>query len=317
MKSLIRQMKKSNLSGTIIAILLASLALAIYSPYFLEASNFINISNQIAVNIIIAIGMTILVTSGGIDLSVGSNVALTGVLIALYFRSAPNGGNPIVGILIGISCGIVLGLINGAIVSLLKAPPFIATLGTMSVFRGFALILSGGRPLMGINEEFVGYFCGFIGTIPIQFVIALIIVFIGYVILNYTKIGRYAQSIGGNEKAVKISGLPIIRIKLLLYVITGALTSIAAMVLTCMMEVAEPTAGVLYEMDAIAIVVMGGTLMEGGKGSIIGTLLGAVLLGIVRNGLNIIGVSANYQQLFIGLIIMTAVVFGNQNHKEN
>ena len=310
-----RFIKTSSLSGPVIAILFFSLLLSVYSPHFLQAANFINISNQIAINIILAVGMTILITSGGIDLSVGANVAITGVLIALYFRGSETGGNAFIGVLIGLGSGAFIGFVNALLVTVLKAPPFIATLGTMSVFRGLALVLSGGRPLMGINETFVGYFSGFVGSVPLQFIIALLIVGSGYIILNHTQIGRYAQAVGGNEKAVRVSGLPVNRIKTALYVLTGILAAVGGMVLTCMMEVAEPIAGNLYELDAVAVVVMGGTLMQGGKGSIIGTLLGAVLLGIVRNGLNIVGVPANYQQLFVGLIIMISVIATSRKHQ--
>ncbi len=305
-------LKNSVYSGPVVAILFFGIILSVYSPHFLKAVNFINISNQIAINIIIAVGMTILVTSGGIDLSVGANVALTGVIIALYFRGVPTGGSPLIGVLIGLSSGAVIGLINGLLVTLLNAPPFIATLGTMSVFRGIALVLSGGRPLMGINPGFVGIFSGFAGPVPIQFLIALLMSAAGYVVLNHMQIGRYAQAIGGNERAVKVSGLPVNRYKLLLYVLTGILAAIGGMVLMSMMDVAEPIAGQFYELDAVAVVVMGGTLMQGGRGTIIGTLLGAILLGIVRNGLNIVGVPANYQQLFVGLIIMIAVIAGSK-----
>jgi ribose transport system permease protein len=300
-------------SGPVLAIIIFGVALALYSPHFLQVSNFVNISNQIAINIIIAVGMTILIISGGIDLSVGANVALTGVLITLYFRGAPGGGSVLIGIAIGITCGALLGLINGLIVSVLKAPPFIATLGTSGVFRGIALVLSEGRPLMGVNEGFIRVFSGFVGRVPLQFIIALGIVLVGFITLNHLKIGRIAQATGGNERCVRTSGIRVERYKVILYVITGVLAAIGGMVLTSMMAVAEPIAGQFYELDAVAVVVMGGTLMQGGKGTVIGTLLGAVLLGIVRNGLNIIGVPANYQQLFVGLIILIAVVAGNRN----
>lgn len=299
-------------SGPIIAICILALFLSIFSPQFLKVTNFVNISNQIAINIIIAVGMTILIISGGIDLSVGANVALTGVIIALYFRAVPDGGSPLVGILIGVGVGALLGAINGVIVAYLKAPPFITTLGTMGVFRGFALVFSGGRPLMGINPEFVGIFSGFIGRVPLQFIIALLIALIGAFLLDRTSLGRIAQCMGGNEKTLRVSGIPVELYKVLMYVLTGVLAAMGGMVLTSMMEVAEPIAGQFYELDAVAVVVMGGTLLQGGKGTVLGTVLGAVLLGIVRNGLNMVGVPANYQQLFVGLIIMIAVVSGSR-----
>jgi len=315
-KSRVKQKTKeffsSVYSGPIIAILVIGLFLTIFSPQFLKVSNFVNISNQIAINIIIAVGMTILITSGGIDLSVGANVALTGVIIALYFRAMPEGGSPLVGILIGLGIGALLGLINGVVVAYLKAPPFITTLGTMGVYRGFALVLSGGRPLMGINENFVHIFSGFIGAMPRQFLIALLFTGMGAFILNRTSVGRIAQCMGGNERTLRVSGIPVELYKILMYMITGILAALAGMVLTSMMAVAEPIAGQFYELDAVAVVVMGGTLLQGGKGTVFGTLLGAILLGVMRNGLNMLGVPANYQQLFVGLIIMIAVISGSR-----
>lgn len=302
----------SEYSGPTIAILVIGIFLSIFSPQFLKLTNFINISNQIAINIIIAVGMTILITSGGIDLSVGANVALSGVIIALYFRAAPDGGSPFIGILIGLGMGMLLGAINGVIVAYLKAPAFITTLGTMGVFRGFALVFSGGRPLMGINTDFINTFSGFVGAIPKQFIIAVLIALLGGFVLNHTSMGRIAKCMGGNERTLRVSGIPVEVYKVLMYMITGVLASIAGMVLTSMMAVAEPIAGQFYELDAVAVVVMGGTLLQGGKGTVFGTLLGAILLGVVRNGLNMIGVPANYQQLFVGLIIMIAVISGSR-----
>jgi ribose transport system permease protein len=299
-------------SGPFIAILIIGIFLSLTSPQFLKISNFVNISNQIAINIILAVGMTILITSGGIDLSVGANVALTGVVVAIYFRAGQSEGSAIAGILLGLSVGTVLGLVNGLIVAYLKAPPFITTLGTMGVFRGLALILSGGRPLMGINDVFLNTFSGFIGPVPKQFLIALLLAALGGFILNRTAIGRIAQVMGGNEKTLRVSGIPIELYKVLMYVLTGVLAAIGGLVLTSMMAVAEPIAGQFYELDAVAVVVMGGTPLQGGKGTVLGTLLGAILLGIVRNGLNMLGVEANYQQLFIGLIIMIAVISGSR-----
>lgn len=304
-------------AGPMIGIVVISVFLSIASPRFLHINNFVNIGNQIAVNIIIATGMTILITSGGIDLSVGANLALSSVLIALYFRAFPGaeGGSPIIGVLIGLGAGAVLGLFNGLIVAYLNAPPFITTLGTMGVFRGLALVLSGGRPLMGINETFVSLFRGFIGPVPTQVVIALAVAGIGAFILNRTTVGRVAQALGGNEDCVRISGGRTTLYKLVLYTLTGMLAATGGLVLTSMMAVAEPIAGLFYELDAVAVVVMGGTLLSGGFGTIFGTLLGAALLGIVRNGLNMLGISAIFQQLIIGLIIMLAVIAGSRRRQ--
>jgi len=304
-------------SGPVIAILVIGIFLSLYSHQFLRVSNFINVGNQIAINIIIAVGMTILISSGGIDLSVGANVALSGIVTALYFINTPGGGFASVGIILGLTCGLVLGVVNGLIVALLKAPPFITTLGTMGVYRGIALVWSGGRPLSGIHPGFIDSFSGFIGPFPKQALIALLVTLAGGFMLNKTVLGRVAQALGGNERTVKVSGLAVTKYKIILYALTGFTAALGGMVLTSMMAVAEPIAGQFYELDAVAVVVLGGTSLQGGKGTVLGTLLGALLLGIVRNGLNIVGVPANYQQLFIGLIIMAAVVAGSRRSMEH
>lgn len=306
----VRRFRNLPYAGPAGAIVLIAVVLGFLTPRFLDMNNFVNIANQITVNIILAVGMTILITSGGIDLSVGANIALTGVIVAQFFRGMPEAtvGGALVGICIGIFVGAALGLFNGLIVAYLNAPPFITTLGTMSVYRGLALVFSGGRPLMGINPLFVGGFTGFIAGVPKQFLIALLVAAAGGYLLNRTTIGRVATVMGGNERCAVVSGLPTRRYKVLFYVLTGILAGIGALMLTAMMAVAEPIAGTFYELDAVAVVVMGGTHLMGGFGTMAGTIVGAVLLGIVRNGLNLVGVPANYQQLIVGLIIMFAVI---------
>jgi len=297
--------------GSLIGIVVFFIVLSILSPVFLSMNNFVNIFNQITVNAIIAAGITLLIISGGIDLSVGSILALCGIFTANYFRNAPAGGSVLVGILIGVVVGVSCGLFNGLLIAYLHIPPFIATLGTMSIFRGMALVFSGGRPLMDLNERYINLFTGFLGPLPKQFVLAILVSLLLYFVLERTSVGRVAFALGGNERCVMISGINIKTYKLLFYGLSGLLAALGGMVLTSMIAAAEPIAGMNYEMDAIAVVVMGGTSMEGGKGNILGTLLGAILLGIVRNGLNLLGVDANYQQLFIGLIIMIAIVSGS------
>ncbi len=306
-----RWFKQCPYRGSLIGIVIFFLALSILSPVFLSMNNFINIFNQITVNIIIAAGITLLIIGGGIDLSVGSVLALCGIFTANYFRSAPSSGSVMVGILIGLAVGVSCGLFNGLLIAYLRIPPFIATLGTMSIFRGMALVFSGGRPLMDLNPQYINLFTGFIGPLPKQFVLAILISLFLYFLLQKTTIGRVAFALGGNEKCVRISGINVKAYKLLFYGISGLLAAIGGMFLTSMIAAAEPIAGINYEMDAIAVVVMGGTSMEGGKGNILGTIFGAILLGIVRNGLNLLGVDANYQQLFIGLIIMIAIISGS------
>lgn len=305
-----------NFAGLIFSIIGLSVFLTIASPYFFNVNNFINIGNQIAINIIIATGMTLIICSGGIDLSVGSNVALTGVLVALYYRAAGPGPFYIaIGLVIGIGVGILIGLINGLLIAVLNIPPFITTLGTMGVLRGLALVFSGGRPLMGLPEGFQVLVGGFLLGIPKSVIVAALCALAGAFLLNRTVLGRYARAIGGNERCVVVSGIQLNKYKIFIYIIGAVLTAVSGIALTSIMATAEPIAGNLYELDAVAVVVMGGTALEGGKGTILGTVLSAILLGVTRNGLNIMGVPANYHQLLVGVIIMAAIIAGSQRKK--
>lgn len=304
--------------GLIGAVVAISVYLSIASPYFLKVANFVNIGNQIAINLIIAVGMTLIITSGGIDLSVGSNVALTGILVALFYLKMPASSTVpmvILGMILGLATGTAIGIINGLIINTLGVPPFIATLGTMGVMRGLALIASNGRVLYGMPKGFESTFAGFIGGIPKPVIVAVVIAIIGVFILGRTTLGRYAKAIGGNERCVRVCGINIERHKITIYAIGGCLASISGLALTSMMNAAEPIAGNFYELDAIAVVVMGGTNLMGGKGTMIGTILGALLLGIVRNGLNIMKVPANYHQLLVGIIILVAVIIGSKRSR--
>ncbi len=305
-----------NYIGIISAIVIIGIFLSIASPYFLKISNFVNIGNQIALNLIIAVGMTIVITTGGIDLSVGANVALTGIVVALFYYAA--GGGPaalILGLVVGLATGAGIGVFNGLLVTVLNVPPFITTLGGMVAFRGLALVLSNGRVLYGLPESFQSVFGGFIfNTIPKSIVIAVVISVIGVFILNKTNLGRYAKALGGNEQCLRVCGININKIKMGVYIISGVTAAISSLALTSMMNAAEPNAGNFYELDAIAVVVMGGTSLMGGKGTVVGTILGALLLGIVRNGLNIMKVPPNFHQLIVGIIILGAVILGSKQN---
>jgi len=242
--------------GLIFAVLAIGVFLSIASPYFLNVTNFINIGNQIAINIIIATGMTIIICSGGIDLSVGSNVALTGVIVAQYFYVA--GSSPLsifAGVLVGIGIGAAVGLLNGMFVAVLKIPPFITTLGTMGVVRGLALVFSGGRPLMGMPDNFLKLASGFIGGVPKSVIVAAVTALIGAFLLKNTTLGRFAKAMGGNERCVLISGINTKKYKTIIYTLGGVLAAISGIALTSMMATAEPIAGTWYELDAIAVVV--------------------------------------------------------------
>jgi ribose transport system permease protein len=317
MTSRVRSPFFRNYIGILGAIVVISIFLSIASPYFLKINNFVNIGNQIALNLIIAVGMTLVITIGGIDLSVGANVALTGIVVALYFYAA--GGSTLAvigGLLVGLGVGIAIGAINGFLITRLNVPPFVATLGGMVAFRGLALVLSNGRVLYGLPKNFEAVVGGFIaGALPKSIIVASVVAAIGVFLLNKTTLGRHAKAIGGNEQCVRVCGINVNRLKMTIYIIGGAMASISSLALASMMNAAEPNAGNFYELEAIAVVVMGGTSLMGGKGTVVGTILGALLLGLVRNGLNLLRVPPNFHQLIVGLIILGAVMAGSTRDK--
>lgn len=307
-----------NYIGLLFAIILLSTLLTLTASNFLDTANFVNIGNQIAINLIIAVGMTIVITTGGIDLSVGANVALTGIIAASVLKKLEPGlESAMVSIFVGIAIGMLIGIINGTLITRLSLPPFIATLGMMITVRGVALIYSNGRVVYGLHENFLNLFSGFYGPIPKPIVVAAVVCILGIFILNKTIVGRYAIAIGGNERCVEVCGINVNKYKMIVYAISGSLAAISGLTLTSMMNAAEPIAGNLYELDAIAVVVMGGTSLTGGKGSVIGTLLGALLLGIVRNGLNLMQVQPYYHQLVTGIIILFSVVINSIQSKSS
>ncbi len=285
--------------------------LALWSPVFLSTANFVNIGNQIAVNLIIASGITLVICSGGTDLSVGSNVALTGIVAALWFRTFGSGPAAILtGIVASLGVGAAVGALNAALINRIGIPPFIATIGTMISLRGFALILSKGRVFYGLPPAFQGLFSGFWFGVPKPVVVAAAAVLLCAFLLNRTTLGRYARALGGNEECARVSGTAVERHKTLIYGTAGVLAALSGLTLTAMMNAAEPIAGNFYELDAVAVVVMGGTSLSGGSATMLGTVLGAVLLGVVRNGLNLLQIPVYYHQLMMGFVILFAVLVG-------
>ncbi len=291
--------------GTLLGLLGLILIFWIMTPYFLTPSNLLNIARQTSINAIIAIGLTFVIIAGGIDLSVGSMLAFAGVVTA----GALNLGIPILGsMIIGISVGFLCGAVNGVLIAWGHLPPFIATLGMMSIARGAALLFTGGRPISGFSVSFRFLAEGDFLSLPIPVYIMIGLYVVGHFVLTRTKIGRYAYAIGGNEEAAVLSGVPVKIYKLIIYGISGALSGIAAILLTARLNSAQPIAGIMYELDAIAAAVIGGTSLMGGEGLLIGTLIGALIMGVLRNGLNILGISSFIQQTIIGTVIILAVL---------
>ncbi|HAH95917.1 MAG TPA: ribose ABC transporter permease [Firmicutes bacterium] len=301
----IRLLRLGQSVGVLIGLLVLAVILSILTPLFLTIDNLLNVALQSATYILVATGMTFVVVTGGIDLSVGSIAALAGVVMALAMKA---GVNPGISVFLGLIVGIVCGLLNGLLVAKANLPPFIVTLATMSVIRGLALILTGGIPIYGFPAAFRWLGTGRVGVIPVAALISLLIAALGGLIFKKTRIGHYATAIGDNEEATRLCGINVSKYKALVYVISGLTAAMAAVIITGRLNTAEPLAGYMIEMDAVAAVVMGGTSLAGGKGSILGTTLGALLMGVMRNGLNLMSVQSNYQQLAMGAIILIAVL---------
>lgn len=300
--------------GPFIALVLVSVGLAVLSPDFLTVANLLNVMRQVSINALIAFGMTLVILLGGIDLSVGSMLALSSVGIATLIQA---GVNPMLATLLGVIGGGVMGLLNGLVVSKGKVAPFIATLASMTILRGLALVVSGGSPITGFNSDLFSMLGGgyVAGLIPIPVVWMLIMFGLFAFLLKKTVFGRHVYATGGNEEAARLSGVKVDQIKLWVYTVSGAMSAMAGVVLTSRLNSAQPTAGSGYELDAIAAVVLGGTSLTGGRGWIFGTLMGALLIGVLNNGLNLLGVSSFYQQVIKGVVILLAVLIDRSGKK--
>ncbi|PGT83857.1 MULTISPECIES: ABC transporter permease subunit [Bacillaceae] len=293
--------------GPLVGLLIITIILSIVSPNFMTVDNILNVLRQVSINALIAFGMTFVILTGGIDLSVGSILALASAVTASMLAS---GMDPILAILVGLLAGAIMGAINGFIITKGKVAPFIATLATMTVFRGLTLVYTDGRPITGLSssELFVLMGKGYVGWVPVPVIWMLITYAILYFILKKTTFGRRVYAIGGNEEAAILSGIRTDRVKIWIYSITGLLSALAGIILSSRLNSAQPTAGASYELDAIAAVVLGGTSLSGGRGWIFGTLVGALIIGVLNNGLNIMNVSSFYQQVVKGGVILLAVL---------
>ena len=286
--------------GPGLAFLALSGLLSLLTPAFLNPANLSNVLLQSAINAVLAAGMTFVILTGGIDLAVGSVLALSGMVLGRLLSH----GVPIpVAVLASLGVGALLGLLNGLMITRGKLPPFIATLGMMSSARGLALVFSGGRPETGFPPAFLALADG-----PVLVFTMICVYAVSALLLQRTVFGRSLYALGGNEQAAWLSGLPTNRLKCSVYVLSGLLAGLAAVMLTSRLNSAQPIAGIMYELDAIAAVVMGGTSLSGGQGGVVGTLFGALIMGVLRNGLNLLEVSADMQQVVIGVVIVLAVL---------
>lgn len=291
--------------GTLAGLVGLCAVLWILTPHFLTVSNLTNVAQQTALNAVIAVGLTFVIISGGIDLSVGSLVAFSGVVMAGLLQAAV----PLpLALAAGLATGFACGLVNGLLITLGRLPPFIATLGMMSMARGGALLYTEGRPVSGFSENFRWLATGEIFRVPVPVVVMIGLYAVAHFVLRRTKFGRYVFAIGGNEEAALLSGVPVRFHKAMVYGVCGLLSALAAALLTARLNSAQPIAGINYELDAIAATVIGGTSLMGGQGSVVGTLIGALIMGVLRNGLNLLGVSSFVQQVVIGAVIILAVL---------
>lgn len=282
------------------------------SDSFLSVSNLTNVLRQVSINALIAVGMTYVILTGGIDLSVGAVMALSGTVAAGLMAAGVPGG---VALPAALGIGAAFGLANGAFVALAGMPPIIVTLATMGIARGLALIYTGGYPISGLPDWMRFFGSGTVLGVQMPIVTMAVVFLLGWVLLERTPFGRYVYAIGGNEQATRLSGVRVSRTKLLVYALSGLTSAIAGIVLTSRLMSGQPNAGTGFELDAIAAVVLGGTAISGGRGSLIGTLLGALLLGVLNNGLNMVGVNPYVQTVVKGVIILLAIYIGRERRK--
>lgn len=308
----------------LIALLLMALAMTFLSDNFLTSDNIFNVLRQTSVNLCISVGMTLVILTGGIDLSVGSVLALTGAIAAGLTKNglalAPIdtfvGFTFWGGCFLALILGALLGGFNGCLVTHFKVPAFVATLGTMTIARGLTMLYTGGFPITGLNEGFTFIGTGWFLGVPMPVWVAVVIICFFAFYMSKTRTGRYIYAIGGNEKASLLSGIRTGRVVLLVYTLAGILSAVAGILVTSRLDSAQPNAGSGYELDAIAAVVIGGASLSGGKGSIWGTVVGALIIGVLNNGLVLLNVSPFWQQVVKGFVILLAVVMDRYSSKK-
>jgi len=301
---------------SLVVLVVFCIIVSILNPRFLTISNILNILRQTSINSVIAAGMTFVILTGGIDLSVGSILAISGAVAAAMISQ---GNNEFIAVIAALAIGAALGAFNGLVISKGKIQPFIATLGVMTLVRGYTLVFTDGKPISAGSSEAAlkfsnigaGYFLG----IPLPIYIMVLVFGLAYYVLRHTRTGRYVYSLGCNEEATIYSGINTDRIKVLVYTISGFLAALAGIIITARLSSAQPQAGTGYELDAIAAVVLGGTSLAGGIGGIFGTVIGALIIGVLNNSLNLMDVSSYYQLLLKGLVILAAVLLDRKQKK--
>ena len=300
----------------LMALLLMAVIMSIVSSNFLTSDNLFNVLRQTSVNLCISVGMTMVILTGGIDLSVGSILALSGAVAAGLTRNGLSFASSDLfvgftfwgGILAALLVGGILGAFNGLMITRFKVPPFVATLGMLTIARGLTMLYTGGFPITGLSGSFEFLGTGWFLGIPMPVWVALVLILIFAVFMKRTPSGRYIYAIGGNERASLLSGIKVNKILLLVYTLSGIMAAVAGLLVTARLDSAQPNAGSGYELDSIAAVVIGGTSLSGGKGSLWGTVVGALIIGVLNNGLVLLDVSPFWQQVIKGFVILAAVI---------
>jgi ribose/xylose/arabinose/galactoside ABC-type transport system permease subunit len=321
-------MKKHNLSGSkkslfgnsillgnkaLLIVIILGTALSLATPHFFTSTNLLNLLRQICSSTIVALGFTFVLGLGEIDLSVGSMVGLIGIIMAklMVELHVP----VIVAILVGVICGMGFGVINASLISAINLPPFIVTLATLSLFRGGLYIITNMVPITNLPASFLVLGQGYVGPIPVPVIIMLCVAVVAYIIANYSKFGRYVIAMGGNKEAARVCGINTKLVRLGVFMTTGVCAALSSVVMTARSASAQIGAGLNMEMDVIAAVVIGGTAMEGGNMNIVGTFFGCVIVGMVTNGLNLLGINSNFQIVAKGLLILLALVLDRATTK--
>ena len=310
--------KISSILGPLIALVVLSVLLTIVTDQFFKANNFLNILRQASINALVSFGMLFVLLTGGIDLSVGATIACSGCMMGIMIKGGIT--NTFLLLLVGLLCGLVIGLVNGLLFTKLDLPhPFVSTLGTQLVIRGFCLWITGSASMAGFPDGVMWLGYQNVAGFPICFILVIVVAVIASIFLNRTAFGRYIYSIGGNREAARLSGIKVKPLLNLTYILSGLLAALAGIVMIGRVSLAYPNAGDGYEMNAIAACVIGGASFNGGRGSVGGTLIGALIIAVLNNGLNLLGAQSDIQKMILGLVVILAVfvdvVRGKQEEK--
>ena len=309
--------KKINISSVrelllVGVVLLLCVIWTVMNPQFLSLNNITNILRQASYTAVAAVGMTMVIVIGEIDLSAGSLVCASGLTGAMVCKET---GNVVLAVLAALAVGILVGFVNGALCAYGKLPGFIATLASMTVLRGLAYIITGGNSVVWTNEAFTMIGTGYVGPVPIPVIIMVLVIIFGWVLTTKLKFGRYIYAVGGNSDASKWSGIAVEKVKIIVYMVMGVLTSIAGLIITARLGSGQPSAGQNFEMDCITAAVVGGTSMSGGRGKVFGTIVGVLLLTVLTNGMTLVGINTYWQQVLKGVIIVVSVLADTRGKK--